>query len=105
MTDTTKISSLELPSDDTYELVKIKAKDNKFTMVEVGHTCHGYLHSNPIRVGYRCEVTRSMYNSLSTSNVTKIELTEDPARVLIYTESESIYELVNLDMINASKKV
>ena len=105
MTKTIKVNSLELPHDDRYQLTKIKAKANMFNMIGKGDSSTGSLHSNPIIVGNRCDVWRSVSSGISTSPVTSIELTDDPAKVLIHTESESVYELINLDMVDVVKKV
>lgn len=105
MTKTIKVSSLELPNDDRYQLTKIKAKVGQFNMIGQGDSSTGALYSNPIVVGNRCDVWRSVSSGISTSPVTSIELTDDPAKVLIHTESESIYELVNLDMVDVVKEV
>lgn len=106
MTSTIKISSIELPEDDTYRLTKIEAT-GAYTEVKVGHSAVGGLHSNPIVLGQRCGVARSISSGVFTSGVTDIELTDDPAKILIHTESKSVYELTNLDMVkdNAVKKV
>lgn len=105
MTSTIKISSLELPHDDRYQLTKIKAKDYMINIIGLGDSSTGSLFSNPIVVGNRCGVWRSASSGISTSPVISIELTDDPAKVLLHTESESIYELINLDMVDVVEKV
>mgnify|MGYP001576445600 CR=1 FL=1 len=105
MTKTIKVNSLELPDNDTYKLVKIKAKAGQLNMVSEGDTSIGDLRTNPICIGARCTVSRGFSNYISTSFVVDIELTDDPAKVLIHTESGSTYELVNLDMGYAFNKV
>jgi len=105
MTKTIKVSSLELPHDDRYKLTKLKAKANMLNQIVEGQSSVGDLYSNPVVIGNRCTVARSISSGISTSPVTSIELTDDPAKVLIHTESESVYELVNLDMVDAVKEV
>lgn len=105
MIKTIKVNSLELPEDDTYKLVKVKAKAGMLNMVSQGDSAVGGLQTNPVVVGQRCTVSRGLSSYISTSFVTSIEITDDPAKVLIHTESESIYELTNLDMKDAIKKV
>ena len=102
MIKTIKVNSLELPNNDTYKLTKVKSKAGMFNMVEIGNSAVGDLTTNPIHVGARCTVTRGLSSYISTSDVTSIELTNDPAKVLIYTFSESVYELVNLDMVKVN---
>lgn len=93
-----RIVKIELPEDSRYRLTKKESVNGIQTFVIEGQFVEGILHTNPMEIGGNCFVLgKSIYESISTSIIKRINIDPKNSKLVILETMNSIYELEELD--------